>query len=82
MSDQHEIRKLLVDAKTAAEMFDCGVSTFWKRVKSGVYPAPVKDGGSTRWRVSDLERHVQAMPTTTPSTHGAEISTQPGYTQP
>jgi predicted DNA-binding transcriptional regulator AlpA len=37
-----------------AAMMGCGRSTFWQRVRSGAYPAPVKDCGSTRWRVSDL----------------------------
>lgn len=53
--------KLLVPATEAAQMLSIGRSTFWKRVKAGDVPAPVHIGGLTRWRVSDLQQHVQAM---------------------
>lgn len=65
MSDLTE-QKLLVPAAEAAKMLSIGRSTFWARVKDGLAPAPVHIGGLTRWRVSDLQRHVQAMPTTNP----------------
>lgn len=57
--------KILVPAEEAAKMLSMGRSTFWKAVKERLVPAPVKIGGLTRWRVSDLTQHVQAMPTTT-----------------
>lgn len=82
MSDMSTTTKLLVGAEDAAAMMGCGRSTFWARVRAGKYPAPVKDCGSTRWRVSDLQQHVQAMPTTRPSARGAEEGTRPGYMQP
>lgn len=82
MSDHSTQRRLLVGAEEAAAMMGCGRSTFWKRVREGHYPAPVKDAGSTRWRVLDLEQHVQAMPTTRPSASGADPDTQPGCMQP
>jgi predicted DNA-binding transcriptional regulator AlpA len=62
MSDQ----KLAVPAKTAASMLSIGVSTFWRDVKAGKLPAPVKIGGATRWRVCDLERVLE--PATAPTT--------------
>lgn len=47
-------------------MLSIGKSTFWDHVRRNLAPQPVKVGGLTRWRVSDLQRHVQAMsPTTT-----------------
>lgn len=73
---------LLVGVDSAARMMGCGRSTFWARVKAGNYPAPVKDCGSTRWRVADLQQHVQAMPTTKPSAPDADLGNQPGCTQP
>jgi predicted DNA-binding transcriptional regulator AlpA len=57
--------KLLVRAEEAAKMLDVGRSTFWQRVKENKAPQPVKIGGLTRWRVSDLRRHVEAMTPTT-----------------
>jgi predicted DNA-binding transcriptional regulator AlpA len=60
MSEQ----KLLVPAAEAAKILAMGKSTFWANVKAGLVPAPVHLGGLTRWRVSDLQKHVQAMTTT------------------
>jgi predicted DNA-binding transcriptional regulator AlpA len=74
--------KLLVGADEAAAMMGCGRSTFWARVRAGRYPAPVKDCGSTRWRVADLQQHVQAMSTTTPSARASEAGIQHGCTRP
>lgn len=47
-------QRLLTDHKGAAEVLGCGRSTFWKRVQDGLYPAPVYDGGSTRWLVREI----------------------------
>lgn len=54
--------RIAVDATTAAHMLSIGRSTFFQRVKDGVYPKPANDG---RWRVSDLRGHDPATPTTT-----------------
>lgn len=54
--------RIAVDAATAAHMLSCGRSTFFKRVKSGVYPRPAVDG---LWRVSELRLACQANPHTT-----------------
>ena len=48
----------LITATDAVRMLSIGGSTFWKGVKDGRLPAPVKFGGATRWRVSDLQRWV------------------------
>lgn len=53
MSDQNQ-PQLLTD-RAAAKMLSIGVSTFWRQVGKGSIPQPVKIGGSTRWRRSDIE---------------------------
>ncbi len=53
---------LLVPATEAARMLSMGESTFWRKVKEHVIPQPVKIGGMTRWRVSDLQRFIEALP--------------------
>jgi predicted DNA-binding transcriptional regulator AlpA len=63
MSDNTE--KLLVRDTEAATMLAMGRSTFWKAVRAKLLPDPVKIGGLTRWRVSDLRRHIEASSTTT-----------------
>lgn len=37
-------------------LYAVGPATVWRRVKSGIIPAPIKEGGSTRWIVGDLRR--------------------------
>lgn len=78
MSEQ----RILVTADEAAKMLAIGRSTFWQNVKLGRLPEPVKIGGATRWRLSELLQFLQANLTTMPSTHGAAAGNQPGCTQP
>lgn len=74
--------RLLVRDTEAARMLDMGRSTFREAVRNGKLPNPIKIGGATRWLVSDLQQHLQAMRTTRPSTPGAAVDIQPGCTQP
>lgn len=81
MSSANQIppwNRLAVDAKTAADMMSVGRSTFFARVKDGMYPKSANDG---RWNVSELAA-CRARLTTTPSTPDAGEGTQPGCTQP
>ena len=59
--------KILIPAAEAATLLSMGKSTFWREVARGNIPAPVKIGGITRWRVSDLHQFVQPanLPTST-----------------
>jgi hypothetical protein len=53
--------RIAVDASTAASMMSCGRSTFFQRVKDGIYPKPGPDG---LWSVSALQRlHAANEPT-------------------
>jgi predicted DNA-binding transcriptional regulator AlpA len=54
-----DVDRLLVTAAEASRMLAMGKSTFWREVKNRNVPAPVKIGGLTRWRVSDLQRLVE-----------------------
>lgn len=58
--------KILVPAAEAAALLSMGKSTFWREVAKGTIPEPVKIGGLTRWRVSDLQRFFQPNSPTTP----------------
>lgn len=51
--------RIAVDAATAAAMMSCGRSTFFQRVKSGMYPKPGPDG---RWSVSALRQLHEQPP--------------------
>ena len=56
--------KILVPVSEAAQMLSIGESTLWRDSKAGKMPAPIKVGGATRWRVSDLLAFVASLPTT------------------
>lgn len=72
MTDHSIQDKLLVKADEAAAMLGVGRSTLYTMVSNGSAPAPVKIGTMTRWKVADLQQHVQAMQTTRSSTPGAD----------
>lgn len=59
MTDQ-----VLMRDKEAAKLLGIGKTTLWNNVKKGEVPAPIKIGGSTRWRVADLLAFVANAPTT------------------
>lgn len=50
---------LLADVKKVAEMLDVSVATIWRLVKRGQLAEPVKVGGATRWRMSDVMALVE-----------------------
>lgn len=41
---------ILVSDFAAAGMLGISRATFWRRVKDGTLPKPIRLGGSTRWR--------------------------------
>ncbi|MFP3709106.1 transcriptional regulator [Paraburkholderia sp. SIMBA_009] len=41
-----------------AALCGCNVSTVWDRAKRGALPKPIKIGGSTRWNVGELRKHL------------------------
>lgn len=43
-----------------------GTSTIYRKVAEGNFPPPVRlSGGMSRWRKSDIEQWIQALPLTT-----------------
>ena len=47
--------KQLLSVKEVSTVLSIGVTTVWCHVKNGHIPAPIKIGGATRWRRSDIE---------------------------
>ena len=64
-------QKLQLTDKEAANMLGIGKSTLWEMVRKKKAPAPVKLGGSTRWKRADILQHIEAMSTTTSSAPAA-----------
>ena len=46
---------IAVGAKAAAAMFNVSARTWWRLASTQQCPAPIQVGGSTRWRVAELE---------------------------
>lgn len=53
------VQELLTTAQ-AAKLCGLGERTFWRHAHSGAAPAPVRIGGSTRYRRSDLLAWIAA----------------------
>lgn len=47
-----------VRINTVTALLAVSKNTIWRRVKSGQFPAPGKDGGATFWRVGDVRRYL------------------------
>lgn len=61
--------RLGVDGGTAASMMGCGRSTFFARVKAGMYPKPAADG---LWNVSQLRECREKMAAVDPEPESAQ----------
>ncbi len=44
-----------LSTRQASALIGCGRSTIWHWAANGVVPKPIKIGGMTRWKLSDLE---------------------------
>ncbi|WP_218509938.1 AlpA family transcriptional regulator [Variovorax sp. dw_308] len=44
--------------------FPVSRSTWWKGVKEGRYPAPVRESGMTFWKKSDLQALIKSLGST------------------
>lgn len=50
--------RLIRDAEGAA-MLGCSKATFWRLVAKGAIPPPIKIGGMSRWKVSDVQKFIE-----------------------
>lgn len=52
---------ILLSASTASAMLGVSKATFWRRVRDGTFPGPVRIGGVTRWRRDKLIEAVERL---------------------
>ena len=52
-------RPRLLKASDVANTASISIRTLWRLVSAGKFPAPIRIGGSTRWRAADLERWIE-----------------------
>jgi|TARA_R110002051_G_scaffold320982_1_gene407467 predicted DNA-binding transcriptional regulator AlpA len=50
--------RLIRDAE-GAEMLGCSKATFWRLVAKGAILPPIKIGGMSRWKVSDVQKLIE-----------------------
>lgn len=50
----------LLTAREAASLCGLGLSTWWRYLSAGKIPAPVRIGGSVRWRRDELHAWMSA----------------------
>ena len=48
----------LLSVKEIAAAYGCSVTTIWRRVSDGTLPKPIKIGGMSRWKSSEIEEVV------------------------
>ena len=50
--------KALCSDREAAALLGCGRSTIWRWASEGILPGPIRIGGLSRWKLSDLEAAI------------------------
>ncbi len=56
--DPPQSDRLIRDAEGAA-MLGCSKATFWRLVAKGAIRPPIKIGGMSRWKVSDVQNLIE-----------------------
>lgn len=67
--------KLIRDTE-AAEILACSRATFWRRVNDGTFEQPIRIGGMTRWRLSDIEAFMAGLSKAAPAPSMPETRTR------
>ncbi|WP_244430388.1 helix-turn-helix transcriptional regulator [Roseivivax halodurans] len=49
----------LLRDREAATILGASVSTFWRRVQDGTIPRPLKIGGMSRWKQSEIQAVIE-----------------------
>jgi prophage regulatory protein len=48
----------LLNVNEAAEKLGCSRSSWWRGVKAGRFPQPIRIAGMTRWREDEIDKDV------------------------
>ena len=56
---EEQIDALLTIKQTIKYYGNVDHSTIWRWVKKGALPAPIKIGGRSLWRLSDIQKHIR-----------------------
>ena len=56
---EEQIDALLTIKQTIKYYGNVDHSTIWRWVKKGILPAPIKVGGRSLWRLSDIQQNIR-----------------------
>jgi predicted DNA-binding transcriptional regulator AlpA len=62
VTDQDGFTDRLVDWKIVAKAIGCSRSMLWKMIKQEGFPSPIRYGSLNRWRVSEVNAWIDALP--------------------
>lgn len=54
------MKRLLSDRECSA-LYGCGQSTWWRWLKKGLVPQPIRIGRRTLWELAALEQHIAEL---------------------
>ncbi len=54
-----QLADLLIRDKDGAALIAGSVATWWRRVADGTLPPPIRIGGMSRWRLSEVEAVIE-----------------------
>jgi predicted DNA-binding transcriptional regulator AlpA len=69
--------RLITDVEAAA-FLGCSRATWWRRVKDGTMPTPIRIGGMTRWRLSEIHQVVADLSRERDADHTADRAPRRG----
>ena len=56
---EEQVDALLTIKQTIKYYGNVDHSIIWRRVKKGILPAPIKIGGRSLWRLSDIQQNIR-----------------------
>lgn len=56
----HQVFDPLIKDAEGAKMLGCSKATWWRRVADGTLPRPIKIGGMSRWKRSDVINLIES----------------------
>ena len=60
MAQTADTPQALLKAPDVARLLSVDARTVWRWASAGVIPAPLRIGGTTRWRKSDIDSLIEA----------------------
>ncbi len=69
--------RLITDREGAA-LIGCSRATWWRRTADGTLPQPLRIGGLTRWRMSDVQKLLERLEPVDPSSAQASARERGG----